>query len=101
MIIGITTTLGIAAGLALSVPATAQEYDAQAHSSAMSSAGQVAVMQDMRDGSRSTRRYDNGDRRISSSAAATCRNKARAAANMGRGHPKVKRLYQLCAQAGY
>ena len=94
--------IGMAAALVLAAPAAAQEYDAQMHSSAMSSAGQVAVMQDMRDGRNggATRRYDGGPR-LSASAAATCRNKAQAAANMGRSHPKVKRLYQLCAQAGY
>lgn len=44
----------------------------------------------------------NGDTpALSSRARATCGNKGRAAANLGRNHPKVRQLYTLCAQAGY
>jgi hypothetical protein len=93
--------IGTATALLLAVPAAAQEYDAQAHSSAMSSAGQVAVMENMRDGSRHVSRRDQSGRGVSANAAATCRNKQQAAANMGRNHPKVRQLYQLCAQAGF
>lgn len=95
------TMLGTVTGLLLAFPAAAQEYDAQAHSSAMSSAGQVAVMENMRDGRRGVSRRDDDGQGVSATAAATCRNKQQAAANLGRNHPKVKRLYQLCAQAGY
>lgn len=38
---------------------------------------------------------------LSPRARATCRNKARAAADWGRNDPRVRRLYALCAQAGY
>ena len=79
----------------------AQEYDAQMHSGATAAAGQVAVMEDMRDGRRAVTTPRAGGQRLSASAVATCRNKARAARTMGRDHPKVKRLYALCARAGY
>ncbi|WP_315760378.1 hypothetical protein [Sphingomonas sp. Y38-1Y] len=51
--------------------------------------------------------YRNGGQRTSrsrtsrSSAAATCANRGRAAANLGANHPKVQRLNALCARAGY
>lgn len=38
---------------------------------------------------------------LSPEARAACANKKRAAANLGWGHPKVRRLYALCAQAVY
>ena len=38
---------------------------------------------------------------VSSRTRATCANKGRAAANLGRGNPKVRQLYALCAQLGY
>jgi hypothetical protein len=38
---------------------------------------------------------------LSPNARRTCRNKGRAAANLGADNPKVRRLYALCAQAGY
>lgn len=40
-------------------------------------------------------------RDVSPRAKATCRNKAQAAATLGRNDPKVRQLYALCAQAGY
>ena len=51
--------------------------------------------------------YRNGGGRVTrsrtsrSSAAATCANRGRAAANLGANHPKVQRLNALCARAGY
>jgi hypothetical protein len=38
---------------------------------------------------------------LTPNARATCLNKARAASNLGANHPDVRRLYALCAQAGY
>lgn len=83
-----------------SVPAAAQDFGSMASdslSSAGSHAGTVGVNSHLNCRSR--------DNRASQSAAAEaragCANKARAAANLGADHPKVKRLFQLCAQAGY
>lgn len=77
--------VGTAAASLVAFPVAAQEYDAQTQRSAMSSAGQVGVMD---------------WQGIGATAAATCRNKQRATANLRRAHPKARRLYQLCAQAG-
>lgn len=61
------------------------------------------VRQDMLTRSLLTQR--NGRNRSAASfspeARAGCANKRSAASNLGPDHPKVRRLYALCAQAGY
>jgi hypothetical protein len=92
--------LAASAFLLTSVPGAAQDFGSMASdslSSAGSFAGTVGVNSHVDQRSRSSR----ASRNLDAEARAGCANKARAAANLGANHPKVRRLYALCAQAGY
>ena len=82
------------------LPASAQDYSSAASdslSSAGSFAGTVGVNAHVKGRSNPQRRAHDAQ----SGAKATCANKGRAAANLGRNHPNVRKLYALCARAGF
>lgn len=95
-----TVFFSVPAFLLIALPASAQDFSGMASdslSSAGSFAGTVGVNSHIK-GRSSTQRRARG---AQSEAEATCANKHRAAANLGMNHPKVRRLYALCARAGF
>ncbi|SOB86560.1 hypothetical protein SAMN06297144_1666 [Sphingomonas guangdongensis] len=92
---------GLAFGstLLLAVATMTQDYGSMA-SDSLSSAGSFAGTVGVNANLKTQPRSKQSARNVDAEARAGCANKGRAAARLGAEHPKVRRLYALCAQAG-
>jgi hypothetical protein len=96
--------IGVAIAAMVSAPAAAQDFQTFIDGAAVQQSAIANGNINKHRARQVMERYNGRSGGASAAEArtrATCMNKGRAAQNLGPDHPSVRRLFSLCAQAGY